>query len=50
MGDFQLARFFLSPTACARIYCAGETLCTNFFFRQILLYEINVMVYFQPGE
>ena len=41
MGDFQLARFFLSPTACARIYCAGETLCTNFFFRlfQIFFFQ-----------
>ena len=31
-GDFQLARFFFSPSACAGIFFAGETLCTNFFF------------------
>ena len=31
-GDFQLARFFLfSPSACAGIFFAGETLCTIFF-------------------
>ena len=36
-GDFQLARFFFSPSPCAGIFFAGETLCTNFFFRQILL-------------
>ena len=32
-GDFQLARFFFSPSACAGIFFAGETLCTNFFFQ-----------------
>ena len=31
-GDFQLARFFFSPPACAGIFLAGETLCTKFFF------------------
>ena len=36
-GDFQLVRFFFSPTASAGIFFAGKTLCTNFFFRQRLL-------------
>ena len=39
MGNFQLARiFFFSLTACAGIFFSGEPLCTNFFFRQILLF------------
>ena len=38
-GNFQLARIFFSLTACAEIFFPGETLCTNFFFRQILLFE-----------
>ena len=44
-GDFQLARFFFSPSACAGIFFAGETLCTNFFFqRNILNLKVNLMV------
>ena len=30
--------FFFSRTACAGIFFPGETPCTNFFFRQILLF------------
>ena len=32
-GDFKLAQFFFSPSACAGIFFAGKTLCTNFFFQ-----------------
>ena len=38
-GIFSLHDFFFSLTACAGIFFSGETLCTNFFFRQILLFE-----------
>ena len=31
-GIFSLHDFFFSPSACAGIFFAGETLCTNFFF------------------
>ena len=37
-GNFQLARIFFSLIACAGIFFLGEPLCTNFFFRQILLF------------
>ena len=36
VGNFQLAQFFFSLNA--RIFFSGESLCTNFFFRQILLF------------
>ena len=36
-GIFSLHEFFFSLTACAGIFFSGETLCTNFVFRQILL-------------
>ena len=43
-GDFQLARFFFSPSACAGIFFAGETLCTNFFFQtNIALFVVYVL-------
>ena len=32
MGDFQLVRFFFSPTARAGIFFAGETPLQEFFF------------------
>ena len=37
-GIFSLYEFFFSRTACAGIFFPGETPCTNFFFRQILLF------------
>ena len=37
-GIFSLHEFLFSLTACAGIFSSGEPLCTNFFFRQILLF------------
>ena len=38
-GEFSACtNFFFSLTACAGIFFSGEPLCTNFFFRQILLF------------
>ena len=37
MGDFQLARFFFSPTACAGIFLQVKPSARIFFFRQRLL-------------
>ena len=37
-GIFSLHEFFFPLTACAGIFFSGEPLCTNFFFRQILLF------------
>ena len=37
-GIFSLYEFFFSRTACAGIFFPGEFPCTNFFFRQILLF------------
>ena len=39
-GEFSACtNFFFLLTACAGIFFSGETLCTNFFFRQILLFS-----------
>ena len=36
--------FFFSPSACAGIFFAGETLCTNFFFQtNIALFVVYVL-------
>ena len=39
MGDFQLVRiFFFRALLVQEFFFSGETPCTNFFFRQILLF------------
>ena len=42
--DFQLARFFFSPSACAGIFFAGETLCTNFFFLDKYCFVCHLLI------
>ena len=37
-GNFQHARIFFFALCLCRIFFSGEPLCTNFFFRQILLF------------
>ena len=38
-GGFSTStNFFFSRTACAEIFFPGKTPCTNFFFRQIMLF------------
>ena len=37
-GIFSWYEFFFSRTTCAGIFFSVETPCTNFFFRQILLF------------
>ena len=47
VGNFQLARIFFSLTACAGIFFSGEPLCTNVFFRQILLFlNIEILIHY----
>ena len=48
-GDFQLARFFFPSSACAGMFFAGETLCTNFFVCRLLIkknYFTKELLYF----
>ena len=43
-GIFSLQDFFFSPSACAGIFFARETLCTNFFFQtNIALFVVYVL-------
>ena len=39
--EFSACTIFFSLTACAGIFFGAEPLCTNFFFRQILLFFFN---------
>ena len=43
-GDFQLARLFFSPPACAGIFFAGETLCTNFLFLDKYCFVCHLLI------
>ena len=46
-GNFRLARIFFSLLACAGIFFAGETLCTNFFQTNIaFLLNSEILIHY----